>query len=188
MPCPWDIKTGKAERYIDVQVAMYWELVRNGTDEGLCFDDETHTFTVNGKPLPSVTQVLRHEGIIPDMRFVTEYGLLRGQYVHRATELFDLGTLDEDTIDGEIRPYLDCYKAFLGDYQGKILHIERRLYHPQWLYAGIVDRVSEDKDCHVLYLHPKKSRPYTFEVVNNLRGNLNVGLSALNLMVWKQTN
>lgn len=188
MSCPWDIKTGKYERWIDIQIAMYWELVRNGTDEDLCFESDGHKFKLvsNGLKLPSVTQILRHEGIIPDMKFVTDYGLLRGQYVHRATQLYDQGRLDENSLDDEVRPYLDCYKQFLADYSGNIEHIEKQLWHPVYRYAGIADRISDDKNCHILFLHPKKSRPYTFEVVNNLRGNLNIGLSALNLMNWKE--
>lgn len=184
----WDIKSGKSEAYIEIQVALYWELVRNGTDEGLCFDKEHHRFTVNGKALPSVTQILRHEGIIPDMKYVTDRGLLRGTYVHSATEYFDNGTLDESTVDEEIKPYLDCYKQFKADYSGKITHAEKRLWHPVYNYAGIVDRITDDKECHILFLQPKIKRQYTFEEIKNIRGALNVGLSALNVYTWKKSN
>ena len=188
MACPFDIKSGKSEEYIDIQVAMYWELVRNGTEEGLCFDKEQHKFTVNGEALPSVTQILKYEGIIPDMKFVTAYGLLRGTYVHACTELYDKGDLDEGALDDELKPYLDCYKQFKADYSGDILHAEKMLWHPVHRYAGIIDRITDDRQCHILFLQPKTKRQYTFEEIKNIRGALNVGLSALNVMKWKETH
>lgn len=188
MAAPWDIKTGKGQAWIDVQLALYWELVRNGTDEGLSFDKENHIFTVNGEKLPSVTYILRHEGIIPDIQFVTDRGLLRGTYVHKATELWDADDLIEESLDDEIRAYLECYKQFRKDYPAVILHAEKKLYHPVWKYAGIVDRIAEDKESMILYLQPETKKKYTFKPVENIRGNLNIGLSALNLMRWKEAH
>lgn len=188
MAACYDIKSGKREAYIDIQVALYWELQRAGTDEGLDFDAAKHVFTVKGEVMPSVTFILKHQGIMPDMQFVTDHGLLRGTYVHKTTEWYDKGTLDEDVLDDELKPYLDSYKAFKVDWTGKILHAEKKLWHPVYKYAGIIDRIVEGNQCYILLLTPGKSRPYDLKPVENIRGALNVGLSALNVLKWKQQN
>jgi hypothetical protein len=188
MPSIWDIKTGPKQAWIDVQIALYWELQRNGTEEGLEFDREHHILSVKGAKMPSVTQILRHEGIIPENPFVTSYGLLRGTYVHKATELWDKETLDEDTLDETIRPYLECYKVARADMPRGIKSIEKKLWHPIWKYAGIIDREMDGDTCCILYLTPGKSRLYDLKPVENIRASLNVGLSALNVLRWKQQN
>uniref|UniRef100_A0A6M3J914 Putative PD-(D/E)XK nuclease superfamily protein n=1 Tax=viral metagenome TaxID=1070528 RepID=A0A6M3J914_9ZZZZ len=184
----FDIKTSKAYPAIALQIAAYLELARNGTTLDLLFDEGRHLFTQEstGQILPSVTQVLSKMGLAPDYFWVDPWYALRGTHVHKATELHENGALDESTVDDEIAPYLAAYQKFRKEWAGEIIKTEYRMWHPTYRYAGIVDRVIEGNKCYILFL--KKNGKYSFEEVKNIRSNLNVFLSALNVMKWKQEN
>ncbi len=184
----YEIKSGKTNPAIALQVAAQWELINRGTDDGLLFDSERHIFTLEetGKYLPSITQVLKAENLIPDYFRIDPWFMLRGSYIHRATELHDNNILDESTIDPEIAPYLEAYLKFRREWNGEIIEAEKRLWHPIYHYAGILDRVIKGSKCFILFL--RKDGTYRFEPVKDLRGSLNVFLSALNVLRWKQEN
>jgi hypothetical protein len=185
----FDLKSGPHEAYIDLQIAAYWELERNGTTEGLEFDELNHTFTANGQTLPSVTQVLRANGMTPEFYTrIDPWYLERGKLIHLATEYDDRGTLDEDTVDEVVRPYLDAYRTFRADYRGQITGIEKRMWHPQLGYAGIIDRTITGRICYSLHLKPGKQVPYKLIEVKDVRGCFNFFLSALNVVKWREQN
>lgn len=189
MQSVFDLKSGPYEPHIDLQIAAYWELIRNGKAEGLVFDEATHTGKVNGESLLSVTTILRKARMTPEFyNFIDPWYLARGTYVHLATELYDRGRLDEDTVDPEITPYLDAYKVFRGDFGARITGIETRLYHPVYKYFGIVDRTIEGTVCYSLHLKPGKKVPYKLIEVENIRAHFNVFVSALNVMRWREQN
>lgn len=180
MPAVFDIKSGPHEAYIELQVAAYNELQRNGTEEGLEFMSEDHTFYGNGELLPSVTKILREMGLTPDgYNFIDPWYLRRGTFVHLVCEYFDKGTLCDDYDDESIIPYLEAYKTFRRDYSGKITGIEKKLWHPKLKYAGIIDRVIEGNTCYALHLKPGNKVPYKLEEVTQIRSHFNVFLSAL---------
>jgi len=174
-----DKKSGISTPDIDIQISAYVELLRNGTRKGLSFDEEHHIFTVGGEIIPSVTSIIRKAGLTPDWSQIDniEWYAQRGQYIHRATELWEQGALDEDTVDDEIRPYLDAYKSFRDDYPIKVVGQEVRLWHPQYRYAGIIDMIIEDTRSYKLFL--KKTGKYKLVEVTNIRSHFNVFLSAL---------
>jgi len=181
----YDIKTGKNNPAINLQIAAYWELVRNGSVSDLSFEATNHVFTHrNGERLPSVTQVLSRMGLTPDYSFIDPWYALRGSHVHRATELADAGNLDKSTVDEEIAPYLAGYQKFRQEWAGEIIEAEYCLWHPTYRYVGIVDRVIKGNKCYILFL--RKDGTYRFEEVKNLRTNLNIFLSALNVLRWRE--
>ena len=185
----FDLKNGPHEAYIDIQIGAYWELERNGTDEGLEFDEVNHIFSINGQTLPSVTQVLRANHMTPEFyAHIDPWYLERGKLVHLATEYDDKGTLDEDTVDDIVRPRLDAYRAFKGDFRERITGIEKRLWHPTLNYAGIIDRTITGHTCYSLHLKPGQRVPYKLIEVPNIRAQFNVFVSALNVMRWKEQN
>jgi len=106
------------------------------------FNEELHQYKLDGVVVPSVTQVIAAAGLQPDMSFVDPWYLARGTAVHRATELLDLGTLDWDTVDDEVEPYLAAYQQFLDDlgddYQAG--EPEQRVVNQAYRYAGTIDR------------------------------------------------
>lgn len=108
------------------------------------FNEEKHEYRVNGVIVPSVTQVLSSVGL-PDLSRVPadllEWKAGLGTAVHKATELDDLGTLDEEDLDPAIRPYLEAYRNFKEESQFYPLVGEGLLHHKQYGYAGTFDRI-----------------------------------------------
>lgn len=113
----------------------------------LQFDDATHSYTLGGVLLPSVTHILddvlqEYNGIDPDtLRRAQE----RGTAVHKACELHDLDDLDYESIDDMLAPYLGAYIRFLGDVPGEIVAIEKRVHSEKYGYAGTLDRIFAPK-------------------------------------------
>lgn len=106
---------------------------------------ESHIYLLDGKRLPSVTQVLEDCGVIDYSRIsgeTREMALKRGRYVHLLTQYWDERDLDESTVKPEWKGYLEAWKRFCSnsmffcDDDG----IEHRDYHNQYRYAGTLDR------------------------------------------------
>ena len=106
----------------------------------ITYDPAAHAYTVNGRPVPSVTQVLADTGII-DTRWFTEESRQRGTAVHAACEFLDEGDLDESTIDPIAVPYLDAYRGFLAEHRPEIVSVETKVHSEVYRYAGRLDRV-----------------------------------------------
>lgn len=76
----------------------------------LTFDPETHTYRLDGRVVPSVTQILK--GVYPGVYAnippaVLERKARLGTAVHKAIELeLDGGRLDWDNLHPEVRPYM----------------------------------------------------------------------------------
>lgn len=89
------------------------------------FNEEKHIYTVDGKVVPSVTDICspitaNHYGSINSATL--EMASRRGTAVHEATELIDLGSMPDD--DPEIDGYVNAYLDFLLDYQPKWEYVE----------------------------------------------------------------
>lgn len=108
----------------------------------LHFDPATHTYTLNGKALDSVTKILKplsdamYVGVAQD---VMERAALLGQAVHKVIELDILGTLDEDNLDPILHPYLQQWRRF-RDTSGFVpLLSETQMHSARYGYAGTPD-------------------------------------------------
>lgn len=111
------------------------------TAEQVEFDAATHTYTVDGKVLPSVTQILQEVGLV-DSRWFNDEACERGQAVAIITELYDKGILvDESRIADGLRGYLDAWKGFCGAVGYVNGDIEQPLASLEMGYAGTPDRV-----------------------------------------------
>lgn len=116
----------------------------------LLFDEATHTYTVGGVVVPSVTQILAP---LNDLSFikpeVLQYKRDLGTAVHKATELYDMGELDEESVADVVRPYLDAWIRLRRELPFEILGMEERVFHPAHRYAGTYDRqvLLEGKRC-----------------------------------------
>jgi hypothetical protein len=110
----------------------------------ITFDPEAHIYYCDGKPVPSVTQILTDSKVSDygamDKKF-RDYAILRGRMVHKATELFDTDTLDEASVDPQIAGYFKAYKKFREDLPWVPVCIEKVVYNPKLKYAGTLDRV-----------------------------------------------
>lgn len=108
------------------------------------FDEATHTYSVGGVVVPGVTQILAgftDLGRIP--RDVLEAKRRLGHAVHRAIELYEAGTLDAETIDPIIMPYLEGWIRFASDTKLRVHRFECIVYSPRHGYAGRLDLVVE---------------------------------------------
>lgn len=107
----------------------------------LTFDEAAHEYRIDGRRLPSVTQLLAP---LVDYSMVPREALERAQAlgtaVHKMTELHDNDDLDEDSLSDELKPYLAGWIKFRTECQFKPVTIEHRMAHPTLGYAGTSDR------------------------------------------------
>lgn len=108
----------------------------------LTFDEPTHTYTLNGVVVPSVTQLLKLIG--PDFSAIPPAVLERkrqlGADVHLACELDDLGELDDDATDPEVMGYVRGWRRFIADTGAQWTANEKQMGHAALGYAGTIDR------------------------------------------------
>lgn len=109
------------------------------------FDAETHTYSLDGHPIPNVTSILEDVGIIDysmlgDRR--EEY-LHRGRAVHLITQYDDEGNLDESSVAPKYAGYLEAWRTFRRDcaFTPDPGGIEVQHYCPKYRYAGTLDRI-----------------------------------------------
>lgn len=107
----------------------------------LLFFDQGHRYTIDGRELPSVSQLCRFlsREIYGDVnQFTLDAAASRGTKVHKATEALDLyGKVD---VDDDILPYLKAYLKFRREHDVKWEKVEHATYHPEDGYAGTIDR------------------------------------------------
>ena len=104
------------------------------------FDEKTHTYTVDGVELPSVTHICRFLAYDykSDKPWLAEAAARRGTAVHEACALIDYGETPEETP--EIAGYLKAYSRFLKDYRPDWELIEHSMGNLELGYAGTLDR------------------------------------------------
>jgi hypothetical protein len=111
------------------------------------FDGDRHLYLVQGRPVPSVTQVLQATGLGADYSMVPPDMLERkriiGQFVHEATQYLDEGSLELESVDLALQPYLSAYRQFLRESDFRPQLIEHRIVGSigGMLCGGTVDRV-----------------------------------------------
>ena len=78
-------------------------------DQTLTLDPITHVYTLNGRVVPGVTEIVR--ATVPGWQ-ASEWYLQRGRALHKAVELWNKGTLDEATVAPEIEGRFRAWKLF----------------------------------------------------------------------------
>jgi hypothetical protein len=118
----------------------------------LLLDEATHTYTYNGRVVPSVTRILE---ILHDFRSVPadvlDAARQFGTHVHSAIQLELEGTLDHETLDPNLKPYVDAAMRFIVDAGITVLDYEVRVYNKTHDYAGTADLIGE--------VHPYRRKP-----------------------------
>ncbi len=118
--------------------------------------DAGHVYRLDGRVVPGVTQVLNLVSELDGIpRAVLAAAAEFGQHVHQATDLFDRGTLDIETLDPKLAPYLAAWQKFLADSRVVIVSSESFVHHPALGYAGQRDR-------RVLF--PESKLPHTLDI------------------------
>ena len=104
------------------------------------FEPISHTYTVDGRVLPSVTQVLEP---YTGLEFVNRELLKRaaefGSNVHQACHLYNMDDLDRDSLDPALVPYVDAWEKFLDDTGAVVILSEHRVASRKHGYAGTFD-------------------------------------------------
>jgi hypothetical protein len=114
-----------------------------GVQHQLQFDAERHIYSVDGRAIPSVTQILEACGVVdysylpPETR---KMALARGSAVHLACQFDDEGDFDEASAP-ELLPYVEAWRRFCAEQGMTFLDIERRVYSAKYGYAGTLDRI-----------------------------------------------
>ena len=105
------------------------------------FDTKTHTYTLEGKEIPSVSELLRfcHREVYeePD-KFLMDQAADRGTRVHLATQALD--ETGECEADPDIAGYVEAYTKFLKEHEVEWEAIEY-MVNCEDIYAGTIDRV-----------------------------------------------
>ena len=114
----------------------------NKYTKGLEFDEQKHKYSVNGKVIPSVSEII---GPITYSNFrvqqnVVDQAAHRGTMAHSLTALYDLGVLeDESSLSPDEAFYLKAWRDFCHDYKPDWQYIELPLACRT--FAGTVDRI-----------------------------------------------
>jgi hypothetical protein len=107
-------------------------------DPRLVFDEEQHTYVLDGNAVPSVTTVLRPG--TPDFeKYYTPESRARGTKVHRMVQYDVEGTLDIGALDDELLLYYEAWQNFrLGTNFVPEL-CEQPVFYEAFGYAGTLD-------------------------------------------------
>ena len=104
------------------------------------FEEEGHVYRLSGVKVPSVTRNptgSRATPVLPPGPY-----RVRGKQVHKACELYDLGTIGEYNIGELIMGYVAAWQSVSREF-GWVWNpdgIEQRLYDPLKIVAGTIDR------------------------------------------------
>jgi len=113
------------------------------------FDEMEHAYFLNGKRLPSVTQILKFANLVDD-RFFTEEARARGTAVHKAI-WYDIQN-DLGEVHPAIEPYVQSWYRFRESTKIEpIMELcERPQFHPVYHYGGTPDIIAILNGRHVL--------------------------------------
>lgn len=106
----------------------------------LLFDAATHTYTLDGAVVPSVTDVLKEAGLL-DNTWSNEEARERGTAVHEACLYFDQDDLDEESVAREYTGYVRAYAKFRAESGFAPELMEYQVHCEKFRYAGTLDRV-----------------------------------------------
>lgn len=113
--------------------------------------DEARGFYVSkcGDLYVRVSDVLREFGFT-DSRFFDEDSRIRGTAVHLAIKLIEKGTLDEESLDPILIPWVEGYRKFKRDVPFIASHFEQQVSHPIWRFGGTIDLLGHIRGLPVL--------------------------------------
>lgn len=91
------------------------------------FDSDQHIYRSERGRLPGATDIIKSEGLI-NSEWMSEEVRWRGKAVHHGIKLINKGTLDEESVDDEIRGYLDSYRLFLKTTRFAVIGYEEPIF------------------------------------------------------------
>jgi hypothetical protein len=150
-----DIATGDPKDAAkQFQTAGYMLAYLAGQGGLVDFEPAGHIYRLreNGEILPSVTKILRETGISKDFDDLSSMGSkLRqdistkrdiGTAVHAASHYYDDDDLAWETLDEQVKPYVEAWATFRQNYPHlKPAVRERLVYHSGYRFVGTLDGV-----------------------------------------------
>ena len=112
----------------------------------LDFDPVKHEYRLNGKVLPSITQIcspLNYEAAERSEAWRRDFAAKRGTLIHEAAVLVDFGEQLPDEFPDEFMGYVKGYVDFLRDFSPEWVLIEKPLVDKHAGIAGTPDRYGE---------------------------------------------
>ena len=113
-----------------------------GSQEQVEFTHEGHKYTVDGRVIPSVSQILEDVGLVDTRWFKPEHAT-RGIIVHELLELIDKGLMDPRDVEEDFKGYVGAYLLFKEECNVKINEIEKIVVNKDFQYAGRIDRLCQ---------------------------------------------
>lgn len=110
------------------------------------FNKETHEYKLDDVRIPSVTQILRAQGLSDFSKVdpvILKQSQELGDAVHLAIHYKMKGTLDEASLDPVVSLYLEGWNNFCDDYGYVCLETEYRGYSSVFRFAFTVDQMGE---------------------------------------------
>ena len=105
--------------------------------DGLTFDAATHTYRIDGRPVPSVTQILGD--VLPGWQ-AGEWYLQRGTVVHACAAMIARG--EEFDCDPQIAGQVEACRAWFRDVRPHPVAVEHPVCSRRLGYAGTLDMVA----------------------------------------------
>lgn len=110
---------------------------------GIEFRAQDHSYRLNGVAVPSVTQIIKP---LYDFSYVNKKVMQSAQdfgtAVHETCDLYDKDDLVIDTLDVNLRPYLDAWIKFKKDFCVKDGAPSEMIVHSELhRYAGTLDKI-----------------------------------------------
>jgi hypothetical protein len=144
--------------------AGFAEMKINGdtNKNGECrFEASSHSYWLGRVQIPSVSTVIQGAGLrkpIPDsLSPLLALKQQLGKDVHTATKLYDLGTLDEKSIDDTVRPYLEAWKAFRCLFEADLIEETIFASYRGMNYGMTLDRTGRVRNIGPVILEIKTS-------------------------------
>lgn len=104
----------------------------------LTFDEIEHRYYHGEELYPSATGILADEGYT-DPTWWTSEGRIRGTYVHKMVWLHNIGDLDVDGLDPQLKGRYEAYLLFLRESGFIILDSETMVHSHTYRFAGRYD-------------------------------------------------
>lgn len=99
---------------------------------------DKHEYFLGDRKLDGLTASIKEAGLIRDG---DPWYMDRGTAIHKATEFYDRGTLDDSSVAPEIAGYLESWKLLRRDMRYIPNEIECPVYHPELMVATTIDRI-----------------------------------------------
>lgn len=111
------------------------------SESEIIFFEDTHQYLLNGKPIPSVTDIISplHRSYGKINPAVLDQAARRGTAVHEALEMMDYGADFE--VFPETAPYIMAYQDWAEVYRPIWTGIEEIVFSEGGWYAGTLDRI-----------------------------------------------